>query len=223
MLPDTFYLMIVDILKGFLIGICASAPIGPIAILVVQKTLSKGQKAGFVTGMGACAVDTVFAVIALFALTFAQEFLASHRELIFITGGIIVTILGWSMTTSDPFRKLKSDNASGVSVKDFLQALMMGLSNPGAILVIFALFAFFGIGSPDKEDWSMMPVILSVAAGATAWWFGVTALLNHFRKRFKLRTILWINRLTGAAVIIIGIVLLLESLYRVIFQGVPLK
>lgn len=215
--------MLIDILKGFLIGICASAPIGPIAILVVQKTLSKGQKAGFMTGMGACIVDTIFAVIALFALTFAQEFMTSHKELIFIIGGVIVAILGWSMSTSDPFRKLKSDNASGVSVKDFLQALMMGLSNPGAILVIFTLFAFFGIGSQDKEDWSILPVILSVSAGATMWWLGVTSLLNHFRKRFKLRTILWINRITGAIVIIIGIVLLGEGLYRVIFQGIPLK
>ena len=60
--------MFPDILKGFIIGICASAPIGPIAILVIQKTLSKGHKAGFVTGMGACIVDTTFSVIALFAL-----------------------------------------------------------------------------------------------------------------------------------------------------------
>ncbi|MCM1177858.1 MAG: LysE family transporter [Bacteroidales bacterium] len=215
--------MLIDIIKGFIIGICASAPIGPIAILVVQKTLSKGRKAGFITGMGACIVDTIFAIIALFALTFAQEFMASHKELIFIVGGIIVAILGWSMTTSNPFRKLRSDTVSSISVKDFLQSLMMGLSNPGAILVIFTLFAFFGIGSPDKEDWSMLPVILSVSAGAAVWWFGVTALLDHFRKKFKMRTILWINRITGAIVIIIGIALLGEGLYRVIFQGLPLR
>ncbi len=215
--------MLLDIIKGFIIGICASAPIGPIAILVVQKTLSKGRKAGFITGMGACIVDTVFAIIALFALAFAQEFMASHKELIFIVGGIIVAILGWSMTTSNPFRRLRSNTVSKVSVKDFLQSLMMGLSNPGAILVIFTLFAFFGIGSQDKEDWSMLPVILSVSAGATVWWFGVTALLDHFRKKFKMRTILWINRITGAIVIIIGIALLGEGLYRVIFQGLPLR
>ncbi len=85
--------MLTDILKGFLIGICASAPIGPIAILVVQKTLSKGHKAGFVTGMGACLVDTVFAVIALFALAFAQNFMEVHKELILIAGGTVAAIL----------------------------------------------------------------------------------------------------------------------------------
>jgi len=215
--------MFLDIFKGFLIGICASAPIGPIGILVLQKTLSKGQKAGFMTGMGACIVDTVFAAIALFALTFAQEFMEAHKELILVIGGIVIALLGWSMTVSDPFRKLKSDDVPGVSVKDFLQATMMGFSNPGAILVIFALFAFFGIGISDRENWKMIPIILSVAAGATAWWAGVTALLDHFRKKFKLRTILWVNRITGAIVILTGIILLIEGLYRVIFLGMPLK
>ncbi len=213
--------MLTDILKGFLIGICASAPIGPIAILVVQKTLSKGHKAGFVTGMGACLVDTVFAVIALFALAFAQNFMEVHKELILIAGGTVAAILGWTMTTADPFRKLKADSSSSISVKDFMQAIAMGLSNPGAILVIFTLFAFFGIG--NSGNWSVAPIILSVSTGATVYWFGVTALLNHFRKNFKMRTILWINRITGAIVIIIGIALLGEGLFRVIFEGMPLR
>ncbi len=206
--------MLTDILKGFLIGICASAPIGPIAILVVQKTLSKGHKAGFVTGMGA-------AVIALFALAFAQNFMEVHKELILIAGGTVAAILGWTMTTADPFRKLKADSSSSISVKDFMQAIAMGFSNPGAILVIFTLFAFFGIG--NSGNWSVAPIILSVSAGATVYWFGVTALLNHFRKNFKMRTILWINRITGAIVIIIGIALLGEGLFRVIFEGMPLR
>ena len=60
--------MFLNILKGFIIGVCASAPLGPIAILVIQTTLNKGHRAGFVTGMGACLVDTLFAVIAIFAL-----------------------------------------------------------------------------------------------------------------------------------------------------------
>ena len=63
--------MLLDILKGFIIGICASAPIGPVAILVIQKTLSKGHKAGFITGLGATFVDTVFSMIALSALAIA--------------------------------------------------------------------------------------------------------------------------------------------------------
>ena len=65
--------MFIDILKGFIIGLCASIPMGPIAILVIQKTLSKGRHAGFVAGLGASVVDTVYAIISLFALAFAQS------------------------------------------------------------------------------------------------------------------------------------------------------
>lgn len=211
--------MLTDILKGFIIGICASAPIGPIGILVVQKTISNGRKAGFVTGMGACIVDTIFAVIALCALSLAQAIIDSHKELILIAGGIIVAILGWTMSKSDPVKKMKTKTSKILSIKDFSQALVMGLSNPGAILVIFGLFAFFGIGSsPDYNAWNMVAIIAAVFAGATIWWFSITAVLNHFRKRFNLRTILWINRITGIIVIIIGIALFCEGIYKLILQ-----
>ncbi len=216
--------MVPDILKGFFIGICASAPVGPIAILVIQKSLSKGHKAGFITGMGACVVDTVFSIIAIFALAAAQKLIDDHRELILLVGGIVVTILGWSMSTSDPFRKVRSkeDDKSSISVTDFLQAVAMGISNPGAIFVIFALFAFFGIGPLDRTDWRVAPIIISVSLGSAFYWFVTTWLLSRFRKRFKLRTILWINRLTGGIIIIIGIALIGEGLFRIIFKGASL-
>lgn len=215
--------MFLDILKGFIIGICASAPIGPIAILVIQKTLSKGHKAGFITGMGATCVDTIYSAIALFALAIAQNFMEEHNEIILLAGGILVAVIGWFMMMSDPFRKLTDEKSNGISAKDFGQSIVMGLSNPGAILVIFGLFAFFGIGPDDgKEGLAVLPLIAAVFAGATLYWFSITAVLEHFRKRIRLRSILWINRITGIIVIIIGVALIGESLYRVIFLGMPL-
>lgn len=215
--------MFVDILKAFIIGICASAPVGPIAILVIQKSLSKGHKAGFVTGLGACLVDTVFSIIAIFALALAQRIIEENKELILLAGGLIVAIVGWRMAVSNPFRKVKAEQDSrSISIKDFLQAMAMGFSNPGAIFVIFALFAFFGLGDSSPHDWKVAPIIISVSAGAASYWFCITALLDHFRKRFKLQTIMWVNRITGAIIIIIGLALMGEGLFRVIFQGMPL-
>ena len=127
------------------------------------------------------------------------------------------------MMMSDPFRKLTDEKSNGISAKDFGQSIVMGLSNPGAILVIFGLFAFFGIGPDDgKEGLTVLPLIAAVFAGATLYWFSITAVLEHFRKRIRLRSILWINRITGIIVIIIGVALIGESLYRVIFLGMPL-
>ncbi len=215
--------MVTEVLKGFLIGICASAPIGPIAILVVQKTLSKGYKAGFVTSLGATVVDTLFATIALFFLALAQEIMDAHQTLILMLGGVVVAALGILMSRSDPFRKLKTDDHSPMSAKDFAQALFMGLSNPGAIVVIFGLFAFFGIGDSDSaEGWKIWPIIAAVSIGSAVYWTGIVAMLNHFRKKVKMHTILWINRITGGIVFIIGIVLLIQGLYKLFMQIIPL-
>ena len=215
-------IMIVDMLKGFLVGICASAPIGPIAILVVQKSLSKGHKAGFVSGLGASVVDTLYAFIAIFALAFAQKFIADHQNIILIVGGVVLAIVGVSMAFSDPFRKMKADGESSVSPKDFGQAVAMGLSNPMAIFVMFTLFAFFGLAKSSPQDWSVAPIILSVSCGSVTYWFSISWLLSRFHKRFKMRTILWISRITGAIIVIIGTALLGHGLFNVIFRGMPI-
>ena len=211
--------MFLDILKAFIVGICASAPIGPIAILVIQKSLSGGHKPGFITGLGACVVDTLYAVIAIFALAIVQEFIHTHQNIILIVGGVVVAILGVSMSFSDPFRKMKKVAEKSVSLTDFMQALIMGISNPGAIFVILALFAFFGLADDAPHNWSVMPIILSVSAGSAFYWFCVTWFLSHFGKNFQMRTILWINRIAGAVIIIIGIALLGEGIFNILFRS----
>lgn len=214
--------MIVDMLKGFLVGMCASAPVGPIAILVVQKSLSKGHKAGFVSGLGASVVDTLYASIAIFALAFAQKFIDDHKTLILLIGGAVLVVVGLTMAFSDPFRKMRSDGESSVSPQDFGQAVAMGLSNPMAIFVMFTLFAFFGLANDAPQTWRVAPIILSVSCGSVTYWFFISWLLSRFRKNFRMRTILWISRITGAVVVIIGIALFGHGLFNVVFRGMPI-
>lgn len=217
--------ILLDTLKGFLVGICASAPMGPIAILVVQKTLSKGQRAGFFTGLGASVVDTIYALIAIFALAFAQSFINAHENIIFLVGGAILIGIGLSMALSNPFRKRKrtEDKKSNFSSTDFLQAIAMGVSNPMAIFVIFALFGFVGITNDDPRSWNVVPIILSVSAGTVCYWLFLSWALSRFRDKFSLRTILWLSRVMGAIVVIIGLVLVGKGLFNVLFLSQPLK
>lgn len=213
--------MWIDILKGFAVGMCASAPIGPIAILVVQKSLSKGHKAGFVSGLGASVVDTFYASIAIFALAFAQRLIEQHQNLILLAGGVVLVAVGISMAFSNPFRKLKDDGESDVSPKDFGQAVALGISNPMAIFVMFTLFAFFGLANDSPHTWKVTPIILAVSAGSVTYWFTMSWLLSRFRSNFRMRTILWISRITGALIVIIGIALLGQGLFNVVFKGMP--
>ena len=215
--------LFVNILKAFLVGFAASVPVGPVAILVVQKSLSKGHRAGFVTGLGASVVDTLFAVIAVFALAFTQKFLSDHEVVILLAGGAILIGLGLSMALKDPFRKMKADGTSSASATDFMQAALMTMSNPGAIFVMLALFAFLGIADNAPSTWHVAPILLSVAGGSVTYWFLLSWGLGHFRNKFKMTTILWISRVTGALVVIIGLVLLSQGLFKVIFHGMPIQ
>ena len=215
-------IMIVDMLKGFLVGICASAPVGPIAILVVQKSLSKGHMPGFVSGLGATVSDTLYAFIAIFALAFAQSFIDEHQSFILLAGGIILVLVGASMALTNPYKKKRKREAMSASPKDFGQAVAMAFTNPGAIFVMFALFAFFGLAKDEPHTWKIVPLILSVSAGSITYWFCMSWLISKFQNVFKIRTIVWISRITGAIIVIIGIALFGQGLFNVVFYGKPI-
>lgn len=208
--------MIANLFKGILVGICASAPVGPIAIFVIQKTLSGGHRQGFITAMGSTVVDVLYSIIAIFAFALAESFLQQHETIILIVGGLIVGLLGCTMAFRDPFRKMQHDDPTPYAVKDMLSAVAMGITNPGAILVIFSLFAVFGI-EVEGNNFEVMPVILGVAIGSIAYWFLLTWGLGKLRKSFKLSTLIWINRVSGIVVMIIGMALLAEGLLKVMF------
>lgn len=207
-----------DLLKAFAIGICASVPIGPIAILVLQKSLSYGHKAGFATGLGATTVDTTYAIVSIFALAVAQNFLNTYETFIFLIGGIIVAALGWSMAFKDPFRKMKpGEEERGASIKDYLQAVATALSNPGAVFVMFALFAFFGVDAEDK-GFRVFPIILAVAAGSMAYWFAFSRMFGTWRRAIDFKSLIWLNRIAGVVLMIIGIALVGEGLFELLFK-----
>jgi threonine/homoserine/homoserine lactone efflux protein len=142
---------------------------------------------------------------------------------ILLAGGLILIGLGLSMALQDPFRKMKVDGTTKASATDFMQAVLMTISNPGAIFVMLALFAFFGITEHSPSTWHVAPILLSVAGGSVVYWFLLSWGLGHFRNKFTMNTILWISRVTGALVVIIGIVLLTQGLFKVIFHGMPIQ
>ena len=212
--------MIVDVLKAFAIGICASAPLGPAAILVLQKSLSYGHRAGFYTGLGATTIDTTYATLSIFALAWTQDFINTYEYTTYLIGGPIVALLGASMAFKDPFRKLKNGNPSrGASIKDYAEAVLTALSNPGAAFVMFALFAFFNVNA-GRSGFSVLPIILGVAAGSMAYWFTFSYIFSKIRNVIKMSALVWLSRIAGIIVMIIGIALLGEGTFQLFFNKV---
>ena len=212
--------MIVDVLKAFAIGICASAPLGPAAILVLQKSLSYGHRAGFYTGLGATTIDTTYATLSIFALAWTQDFINTYEYTIYLIGGLIVALLGAAMAFKDPFRKLKNGEPSGgASIKDYAEAVLTALSNPGAAFVMFALFAFFNVNA-GRSGFSVLPIILGVAAGSMAYWFTFSYIFSKIRNVIKMSALVWLSRIAGIIVMIIGIALLGEGTFQLFFNKV---
>ena len=212
-----------DMLKGFLVGICASAPLGPVAILVVQKSLSKGHKSGFVSGLGATVSDTTYAMIAIFALAFVQKFIDAHQSMILLVGGIVLVLVGVSMAFNNPFKEKKRRKRDRTaSPKDFGQSVAMAFSNPGAIFIMFTLFAFFGLANNAPHTWRVAPIILSVSAGSVTYWFCMSWLISRFSDNISMKTVVWVNRIAGALIVIVGVALFGQGLFNVVFYGKPI-
>ena len=138
--------MLILFLKGLVVGICASVPLGPIGVLCIQRTLSKGRHSGFITGLGAAVTDTFFAAIALLSLSFVQHILSDYKNIVMIAGGVIVGIFGVRLFMTNPVKQIKRIKSGNKRYwQDFFSTIIMTISNPGAFFLMLGLFAFIGI------------------------------------------------------------------------------
>lgn len=198
---------VIDIAKAFIVGVCVSVPFGPIAILTIQNTFSKGRRSGFITGLGATLVDTTWAMVSVFFLGIAEALLDSHTTLIMFCGGLVLVGVGISMALSNPFRKLDrtTQMMDRVSPKDFVKSAAMGFTNPAAVLIMFAMVSAFGIDVSAEDGYRVIFVLLAIAGGSAFYWFTFSGVFSKLRKAVNLKAILWINRISGMAVIGFGL------------------
>ena len=205
--------MPLNILKGFLIGICASLPLGPAALIVLRNSLKNGRRAGFLTGLGVTTVDTTFAIAALFALAWVQGLMDTHERWVLVIGGGIVAVIGLVLLlrVKSPADNLPPDPDEGFSVQDYLQAVAVGYSNPGAILIMFGLFAFFGVDT-QQSAWCLMPVIPALSLGSACYWFCFSTAFGKVGRSLRPLTVRRISRLAGVGIIILGIILIVKGI-----------
>ena len=127
------------------------------------------------------------------------------------------------MAFSNPFKnKKRRKKDMAASPKDFGQAVAMAYSNPGAVFVMFTLFAFFGLAKDAPHTWRVAPIILSVSAGSVTYWFFMSWLISRFSNKISMKTIIWINRITGGIIVVVGIALFGQGLFNAIFYGKPI-
>lgn len=205
--------------KGMLIGIIASAPMGPVGVLCVQRTLNKGRWYGFITGVGAAISDMIYAAIAGYGMSFVMDFLNNQQTRMYlqIVGSVLLFIFGLWTWRSDPTKKMhKSGNTKGTLWHNGLTAFLVTFSNPLIIFLFLASYAQFAFVMPN-HPFEMFVGFMSIVAGALVWWYGLTWLIDKVRGKFDSNGIRLINQVIGSIVMLCSVLMLLgtvTNLYR---------
>lgn len=201
------------IFKGMLIGMIASAPMGPTGVLCVQRTLKKGRSYGLVTGVGAALSDIIYAAITGFGMAFVMDFVNNpqNRYYLQIVGSLMLLGFGWFTYRTDPTKKMhKSGNEKGTLTYNLVTAFIVTLSNPLIVFLFMALYAQFAFVLPN-HPFEMVVGFLSIVGGAMLWWWGLTWLVDKIRTKFDENGIKLINQVIGVAVIISSVIMLLGT------------
>ncbi len=192
------------LLKGLLIGFSIAAPVGPIGVLTIKRTLSEGRTSGFVTGMGAAMADTVYGIIAAFGLTAISSFLLAQEFWIKLIGGLFLLYLGVKSFVTKPASKAANVDSKGL-FSNFISTFFLTVTNPTTILSFLAIFAGLGLGTTKTDYSSSMTLVLGIFIGSALWWLILSSIVSFFQSKITPDRLIWINRLSGLIIISFGL------------------
>ena len=195
----------------------ASAPMGPVGVLCIQRTLNKGRWYGFITGVGAAVSDLLYALVTGFGMSFVMDFINNERSrfMLQICGSVLLLLFGIYCYRSDPTKKIHKRNrqSKGSLVHNGITAFLVTFINPLIIFLFIFLFAQFAFIVPDRPL-EMAVGYACVVGGALLWWFGLTWLVDKVRGKFDDNGILIINRVVGCVVIIFSLIMFFGMVFN---------
>lgn len=205
------------IIKGMMVGIICSAPMGPIGVLCVQRTLNKGRWYGFVTGLGATLSDVIYALITGFGMSYVMELIDNPQNKFFlqISGSILLFCFGVYCFKTDPRKNMHrgKKNQKGTLRNNFITAFIVTFSNPLIIFLFLATFAQFAFVIPD-HPLEMSLGYISIAGGAVLWWYGLTWLIDKVKDFFSVNGILIINKIIGTIVMVFSFAIFIGTAFN---------
>ena len=191
-------------IRGLIIGFTIAAAVGPISLLVIRRTIEHGGIYGFASGLGVATADSSYGAIAAFGLTAVTSALVSGKLVLGVVGGVIIAVLGVRTIMSRPGEVARDAERPGL-VRAFASIYALTMTNPMTILSFAAVFAALGL-AVGASFLDATVLTLGVWAGSTLWWVVLTALVTWLRERVSTRALLWVNRISGAALVVFGIV-----------------
>jgi threonine/homoserine/homoserine lactone efflux protein len=193
------------VLRGWLIGFAIAAPVGPIGVLCIRRTLADGRLVGFLSGIGAATADSVYGAIAAFGLTALQDVLLRQQVWLRVAGGLFLIYLGVRTFFAAPSARAAQASGRGGLLGAYLSTLGLTLTNPATILAFLVIFAGFRLGETTNNYRGAAFMVAGVFLGSASWWLLLSGLVGLLRERFTAAWMAWVNRLAGAVIFAFGV------------------
>jgi len=190
--------------RGLIIGFSIAAPVGPIGVLCIRRTLAEGRLAGFLSGMGAASADMFYGAVAAFGLTAVQNLLIGQSNWLRIVGGIFLLYLGVKTFISKPSNEAAKSTRGGL-FGAYLTTFFLTITNPITILSFLAIFAGLRLGETNGNYLSASVMVLGVFLGSAAWWLMLSTGVSLLREKFTPALLTWVNRLAGVIILTFGL------------------
>lgn len=196
-------------------GLLVSAPLGPVGVMCIQRTINRGIKSGLFSGLGASAADLFYALIAGFGLTFIIEFIEARQTVIQLIGAIIVVLIAIKIFYSNPAVQIRNQrNKKGKPLEEAISIFVVTVSNPAVFLAFVTMFAGFNVITPATGHTGTFIAIAGIFTGSMLWWYILSAVINHFRTKIRLKNLWWLNKIMGVIVFVCGIIALADVLFH---------
>ncbi|MCA1029609.1 LysE family transporter [Bacillus timonensis] len=195
------------LLKSILLGFSVSAPVGPIGILCMQRTLEHGKRAGFLTGLGAASANVVYASFAAFSFTLVSHYLVEYQTVLQAVGGLFLGYLGVKIFLKQPAQHAANLKGNHLLFM-YLSTFFLMITNPMTIFNFVAMFAGIGVQMNSLSIQSASALVIGVFLGAITWWFILSTFVSLFKKKFTYLVLALINKLAGATITSLGLVAL---------------
>lgn len=196
------------LLKEIILGLAIAAPVGPMGVLCIRRTLAHGMLHGFLTGAGTATADALYGGVAAFGVTAITAFLLDQRLYLHLIGGLFLLYLGYSTFKAVPALAAARTGGNGLA-SAYISALGLTLTNPQTIMSFAAVFAGLGIGNTGGDYKSAGAMVLGVFTGSLLWWLTLSGVVAALRSQFDQRRLTWVNRLSGLVIAGFGVISLL--------------
>jgi threonine/homoserine/homoserine lactone efflux protein len=204
------------VLAGIGIGVLMAAPIGPVNILCIQRTVSRGFRGGLAAGLGAVLGDGTLAAIAAFSMTAISEVMLAYAASIQFAGGLVLIGFGVALLLKRPVLRISSGQGSRLWEHTGVipQTYFLTVTNPGAALGMIVIFGGLGSLIGGLNYFEALLLVLSVMGGSLLWWLGLSRLIVTIRHKLTEQRLKLINRAAGTVLLAFGLILVLEGLLR---------